>query len=88
MKKNTIFLVLGSLLLLAPVGVNGAEDKYGVGKVSTADPDAFINLGTQVLKIGDTNPTSSEGADKKAQKRKEAVDQKVDDAIKKAWEKQ
>ncbi|MEN6437760.1 MAG: hypothetical protein ABFD97_04190 [Syntrophobacter sp.] len=86
MKRNFFLISLISLLLICPVFVYGAEDKYGMGKVSTADPDVFINMGTQLLKIGDTNPTNSENADKEAQKKKEVMDQKVDDAIKRAWE--
>jgi len=87
MKRNVFAISLICLLLACPVLVYGAEDKYGGGKVSTADPEVFINMGTQVLKIGDSNPTASENADKEAQKKRDALNQKVDDAIKKAWEK-
>ncbi|MFZ2446024.1 MAG: hypothetical protein WAW37_06685 [Syntrophobacteraceae bacterium] len=84
MKKCVLFIALVSLLG-SPIRLDAAEDKYGTGKLRDADPDTFISLGVPLMTFPATGETKTEETTKLEEKKKQALDSKVDDAIKKAW---
>ncbi|MEM5787520.1 MAG: hypothetical protein AAGU11_09395 [Syntrophobacteraceae bacterium] len=84
MKKCIVFLLV-ALIAGAPAVVFAAEDRYGSGKLRTADPNTFIDLGTRVFTYPDPGESTYESAKKSEEQQKEKMNKKVDDAIDRAW---